>query len=226
MMNFKIKFLVFIFLLLPHHIFADSLEKMISNLLIDKLGGGVLELELSFDNKSKILLPDVKNIGAKNVSLTYFAPSYSSFRVSVTAKNDKLFDLFGRYKAYINVPIMAKSVSVGTIITETDIISVKSPLSRVKNGYVTSVDDIVGMQARRSLANGALVRNSDVIKPQIVRQGDSVSILYDKGNIKLRTNGIAMQGGAMNDNIKVKNESTGTVIHAIVKEKNLVEVGV
>lgn len=205
--------------------YGKPLEEMVSNLIIEKLGPEIIEVDLNFDNKSKAHIPSIRDIGVKSVRLSYFDPQYSSFRINVTSKNDQIYDLFGRYKAYLDVPVMSKGVTLGSIITESDIMSVKTPYSRVKSGYVTSLGDIVGMQARRRLAGGALIRKSDILKPQVVRQGDNVAITYDKGNIKLRTNGIAQGAGAVGDNIKVKNESTGTVVHGIVKGKNLVEVG-
>lgn len=206
--------------------FGESLEEMVSNLIIEKIGPEITEVDLSFDNKSKSQIPNIREIGVKAVRMSYFEPQYSSFRVNVTTKNDQIYDIFGRYKAYLDVPVMSKGIMVGAIITEADLISVKTPFSKVRSGYVTSLGEIVGMQARRRLAGGALIRKSDILKPQVVRQGDNVSIIYDKGNIKLRTNGIAQGAGAIGDNIKIKNESTGTMVHGVIKGKNLVEVGV
>lgn len=219
------RFFIIFATLFSSSVYADSLEEMVSNLIIERLGGDASEIELNFDNKSKSLLPNLKNQGIKSVRLTYYEPNYSSFRVSVTAKSDQMYDLFGRYKAYLNVPTMARGVAVGTIITEADIVLLKTLYSRVKSGYLTSLGDILGMQARRRLAGGAFIRKNDVVKPQIVRQGDNVSLIYDQGNIKLRTTGIAQGNGGVGDNIKIKNETTGTIVHGVIKGKNLVEVG-
>jgi flagella basal body P-ring formation protein FlgA len=220
-----LKFFIIIAALCSGPTYADSLNEMVTNLIIEKLGDDVVELELSFDNKSKAQIPNINNKDVKSVGLTYYDPSYSSFRVSVTAKDDQMFDLFGRYKAFVHVPVLSKGISAGTIITESDIMPIKTLYSRVKSGYVIRVGDIVGMQAKRTLAGGSFIKRNDILKPQVVRKGDNVSMIYDHGNIKLRTNGIADQSGAIGDNIKVKNEATGTMVHGIVKGKNLVEVG-
>jgi flagella basal body P-ring formation protein FlgA len=206
-------------------VFAASIEDMISNLLIEKLGPSISEVELSFDTKSKALLPNVRGNKIQNIQLTYFAPNYSSFKVTITLENDQLYDLFGRYSAFSEVPVTTKNLRSGWVITEADVIPVKTPFSRLKGGYVTSIGDIVGMQLKRSLSTGVLIKHQDVIKPQVISKGDNVSIVYSKSNIKLRTKGVAMQSGALGDNIKIKNESTGTVVHGTVRTKNLVEVG-
>lgn len=218
--------LIFILLISYSNIvIAKSVENMVGDLLIEKLGSDVSEVELSFDTKSKALLPNIRGHEIKNVQLTYFTPNYSSFRAAITLANDQLYDLFGRYTAYSEVPVTSRSLRSGQVITESDVIIVKTPHSRLKGGYVMSIGDIVGMQLKRALSNNVLIRHQDVIKPQIVNKGDNVSIIYTKSNIKLRTTGIANQSGALGDNIKVKNESTGTIVHGIVRTKNLVEVG-
>jgi flagella basal body P-ring formation protein FlgA len=81
------------------------------------------------------------------------------------------------------------------------------------------------MQVKRPIASGHMIRQSDIVKPQVVRQGDGVEMVYSSGNIKLRTNGIASGSGAIGDTIRVKNESTGTIVSGVIKSKNLVEVG-
>jgi flagella basal body P-ring formation protein FlgA len=214
-----------LFFLIPCCVFGDSLESMISNLISDKLGNNISDIELSFENKSKAILSNIRGQNINNVQLSYFAQNYSSFKVSVTLENERVYDLFGRYNAYIDLPVPSKMIKTGTIITEAEISSVRSPISKMKSGFITSPDELLGMQVKRALAPGALIRHSDLVKPQVVRQGDGLEIVYNRGNIKLRTSGVAIQSGAVGDTVRVKNETTGTVIYGIVKAKNLVEVG-
>ena len=205
--------------------FGDNLENMISNLITDKLGENISNIELSLDYKSQIIFSKIKDQNIKNVQLTYFAPNLSSFRVIVTAENEESFDLFGRYNAYIDTPITTKTLAAGTIITESEVSSIRSLASKIRSGYISSMNELIGMQVKRTLAPGVLVRRTDVVKPQVVRQGDNVEMIYVSGNIKLRTNGIALQSGAVGDTVRVKNETTNTVVYGEIKAKNLVEVG-
>ncbi|MGV2432305.1 MAG UNVERIFIED_CONTAM: flagellar basal body P-ring formation chaperone FlgA [Rickettsiaceae bacterium] len=226
MINWRNSLFLTIFWIITSNIYADNLDSMISKLIIDKLGNDVLELEISFDAKSKVNLVKLRRNAIKNVELLYFAPNYSSFRVNVTLENEEIFDLFGRYSAYMNVPVTSRVIPAGTIMTDEDIKSVRTPYSAGKSAYIRSVHEIIGKQARKNIASGSLIRQNDVIKPQIIRKGDNVNIVYNKGNIKLSTNGISTQSGAEGDAIKVKNETTGAIVSAKVKDKNLVEVGI
>ncbi len=219
------RFILVLFLLLPICTFGDNLDNMISNLIGNKLGYSISDIELSFDHKAKLLLPRIRDKNVKNVQLVYFAPNFSSFRVNITMENEEVYDLFGRYNAYIDVPVTTKAMSAGSILTETEVTSIRSPASKIRPGYIASIGEVLGMQAKRSLAPGSMIRYSDVVKPQIIRQGDNVELVYNNGNIKLRTNGVASQPGAIGDTIRVKNESTGTVVSGVIRSKNIVEVG-
>lgn len=204
--------------------YAESnLEGMIKELILEKLPSQITDLELHFDSKSRLFEAESYS-EIKNVQLLHFAPSYSTFKVSVTFSEDHNLDLSGKYSAYVDVPVTSRSIVQGGIISDSDVTTTRTLLSKMKGGYIDSLEQVIGMQARRNLSPGILIRNSDVVKPTLIRQNDTVSIIYTQNNIKLRTVGIAMQPGAMGDNIKVKNESTGIIVHGSVIGKNTVEV--
>lgn len=203
---------------------ASNLENMIRELVIDKLGNHVVDIEMKFD--SKVRFTEAESFGdeIKNVQLLHFAPNYSTFRVSVSSEKNDVIELSGRYVAYVEVPVTARGIIQGAMITDADISSARTPISKVKGGYVSSPEEVVGMQAKRNIGNGVFIKSSDLVKPTLIRQNDAVSIIYNNNNIKLRTIGIATESGAIGDSIKVKNETTGIVVHGVVKGKNLVEV--
>ena len=221
--RFLASFVVIFSIALNTH--ASNLDNMIKDLIIEKLGAQVTDIELKFDSNTKLREAEAYKDQIKNVQLLYFAPNYSTFRVSVTSDNDATLELAGRYTAYIEVPVTVRAIVHGGVITDSDVSTTRTPLAKMKGGYIESIDQVVGMQARRNLGNGVLIRNSDIVKPTLIRQNDSVSIIYNQSNIKLRTMGVALQSGALGDNIKVKNESTGIIVHGSVKGKNLVQVG-
>ena len=220
--RFLVSFILFFFAINTH---ASDLEGIIKDLLIEKLPSQVTDIELKFDSKTRLFEAESYKDQIKNVQLLYFAPNYSTFRVSVTSNSDNTLELAGRYTAYVEIPVTVHGIAQGSMITDSDLSTTRILLSKMKGGYIESIDQVVGMQARRNISNGVLIRNSDIVKPTLIRQNDTVSIIYSQNNIKLRTIGVALQSGAVGDNIKVKNESTGIIVHGTVKGKNLVEVG-
>lgn len=217
-------FIVIITLVLACKISASPVEEMISNLIAEKLGSQITDVELKFD--SKIKLQEAISYGneIKTVQLVYFAPNYSTFRIGITSNQENNIELSGRYIAYISCPVTIRNIAQGSIISNSDINTIRTPLSKIKGGYLDSLEQVIGMQAKKNIGTGVLIRNSDLSKPTLIRQNDSVSIIYSSNNIKLRTVGVALESGAIGDNIKIKNEATNIVIHGVVKGKNLVEV--
>lgn len=206
--------------------YAGNLEDKIQDLIMTKIDNSVAAVQINFDNRSKSIVDKIDNKEVQNIQLAYFAPNYSSFKVHVVLEESgQSYDLVGRYNAYVDMPMTAKGIVAGSIINDSDITTSRVSLSRSNSGFVTSVEGVIGMQAKRSIIAASLIRPSDLMKQQVIHQGDNVSIVYHRGNIKLRTNGVSMQHGAIGDTIRVRNESTGTTISGTVKARNMVEVG-
>lgn len=216
---------LFIILIIACDAHAKSIHHMTKELIIEKLSPEVSELEIRFDPKIAHKSINVFDEAVENVQLKSFSPQYSSFTIIATLTSHNVVEISGRYTAYVDLPITTRIIGMGNIINPSDITSTRVPYSKLKAGYATSLSDVIGMQARRSIGNGTLIRNSDLVKPTLIRQNDIVSIIYNQNNIKLRTVGIAMESGAVGDSIKVKNENSNIIVHAIVVGKNLVEVG-
>ncbi len=219
------KFIFLVLFCVSNYAYSIDLEEMVQDLIIERLGENITEVELQFDNKAKFSTLQMKDAEIRNVQLTYFVPNSSSFKISVTTENEEVYEMFGRYKAYVNLPVTTRVIAAGAIITEKDISLLKSPITKIRSGYIVSAEDVIGMQTKRTLGSGILLRQSDVIKPQVIRQNDSVTMVYNSGNIRLRTSGVAAEAGAVGDMIKIKNDTTGVIVYGRVKGKNLVEVG-
>ncbi|MEY3196980.1 MAG: hypothetical protein RLZZ59_348 [Pseudomonadota bacterium] len=228
----KISFRLFIFIALSfllsfgaRNSYASSFETNVKDLILEKLSDDIVDVELKFNSQSKLSEIKLATERIKNIQMVNFNPNYSNFRIEIMLDDESALEIGGRYIAYVDLPITSRAIKVGTIITASDLSSVRIPISRSNSSYVSSMSDIIGMQTKRNIAVGTLIRNSDLSKPTLIRQNDSISIVYSNDNIKLRTSGVALESGAIGDYIKVRNENTGIVVHGVVKGKNLVEVG-
>jgi flagella basal body P-ring formation protein FlgA len=82
---------------------------------------------------------------------------------------------------------------------------------------------IDGMSSRRTLRAGEIVRRTQLVAPTLVRRGDAVRIVARSGGIEVTVSGEALDAGARDDVIRVRNASTGTVIRARVRDTGAVE---
>ncbi len=98
-----------------------------------------------------------------------------------------------------------------------EIVSQSDPL-------VTSLDEISGMEVNRSLPPGKALSYSMLKPEELIRRGEQVTILYQRGSVQITATGEAKQSGARGELIKVRNLNTNKVITAEVQDEESVRV--
>jgi flagella basal body P-ring formation protein FlgA len=84
--------------------------------------------------------------------------------------------------------------------------------------------DIIGMEAQRALSAGTIVRASDVIRPQLVRRGEPVTITLRDGGLTISTEGRALGNGAAGDFVRVVSLSTNRTLDGVVEGTGAIRV--
>lgn len=161
----------------------------------------------------------------KNVVLINYEPERSNFKIRVNYNNGSSDEVFGKYESFVELPVTSRFIKAGEIILASDVTSVKTKTSRVRGNYISKEEDIIGMQAKKHLSAGIVIKPNELARPAVIKMNDPVSITYSANNIQLKTTGVALGVGAIGDMIKVKNEDTGTVLLGQIINKNTVQVG-
>ena len=71
------------------------------------------------------------------------------------------------------------------------------------------------MAARRPLREGAAVSSRDVTAPLVIKAGDTISVIYEDGGIRLTLQAKAMAAAAVGDSLNVQNIASKKVIDAV-----------
>lgn len=203
----------------------DFFDKKIEELIYEKINDQRITIALQYESSDKVERIRNKSNNIESVLLIDFDPTASNFKVRVNYNSGHSEELFGRYISSIEVPVISRFIKAGDIITANDITIVQTKLNRVKGDYITNENDIIGMQAKKPLSNGSLIKRSELRNPPVIKTNDPVNIAYYSNNIRLKTSGVALGSGAVGDMIKVKNEDTGAVLLGQIVNKNTVQVG-
>lgn len=91
----------------------------------------------------------------------------------------------------------------------------------LRGDIFSNPSDLVGSRSKRDLRPGQPIRSSQLC---VVCKGDKVSILAQTGGLMLKTDGIAEEDGAFNDNIRVSNLNSGRKISARIVAAGQVQV--
>ena len=122
------------------------------------------------------------------------------------------------------VVVLARASGSHQVLNGTDLSLVRHDIGTLPKGFFTSLDQVAGMQLRRSLRAGTIL-STDLLEASIViNRGDQVKIRIIKPGIRIESEGSAMEEGRVGERIRVRNDRSGKVLTARVLEHGLVQV--
>ncbi|MBX3520887.1 MAG: flagellar basal body P-ring formation protein FlgA [Xanthobacteraceae bacterium] len=122
------------------------------------------------------------------------------------------------------VVTLARPISRGETIRESDIILERLPRAQVQTDALTRAEFVINQAARRALRTGQTLRAADLMKPQIISRDDAVTIVFRSGAITLTLRGKAMGNGAEGETITVLNPQSKRLVQATVTAPGVVMV--
>ena len=124
--------------------------------------------------------------------------------------------------ATAEVPVLAQSVPKGAILAADDFVREARSTDRTRGAV--ALRDAIGMEAARNLPAGLVVRDGDLIRAQLVRRGEPVSIRIHSGSLTITATGRALGGGAVGDRVRVVSLATNRTLDGVVESAGTVGV--
>lgn len=87
-------------------------------------------------------------------------------------------------------------------------------ISGLTRGYFQNPEQIIGHRLRRAMQAGTVLTPDALEVPLLVHRGQQVSIEGGNGSIRVRASGEALADGALGDQVRVRNLSSGKVLDA------------
>ncbi|OUS11452.1 flagella basal body P-ring formation protein FlgA [Rhodospirillales bacterium 47_12_T64] len=124
----------------------------------------------------------------------------------------------------VNVPVLKSRLSKGDLITEQDIHWITVKESKLAKNAITELDDLIGMTPKHSIKDKTIVRTSDLETPKAVNKNGLVTMLLHSGSLVLRTQGRALESGALGEVIRIVNTQSNTIVNGTVTGAGLATV--
>jgi flagella basal body P-ring formation protein FlgA len=124
--------------------------------------------------------------------------------------------------AQVEAPVLARAVEKGELLGQADF--ALAELSPAQARGAIGPADAAGKEALRRLAAGAPVRASDLTRPQLVRRGETVTLIVRSGGLAITTQGRALSGGGAGDLVRVVNAATSRTLEATVEKPGQVRI--
>lgn len=226
----------------PHHIIAlatNGIEaatvtrasraitgKQIEARLLHALAGqhglaDAQDLAITFDNEPRALQVEA-DVNAE-LSVTRLAFNSRSRRFDV------VFELPGsaaarrlalRYTGMVTetteAVVALRVIAQGEVLKDSDVMIERRPKTEFAGSLVPTIENVLGLAARRSLQPGKPIRHADLMKPELVGRNETVIIVYEVPGIVLTIRGKALEPGGRGDLISVLNKQSNRTVQASV----------
>ncbi|HKR76529.1 MAG TPA: flagellar basal body P-ring formation chaperone FlgA [Rhodanobacter sp.] len=103
-----------------------------------------------------------------------------------------------------------------------DVRTEERDVTRLGYGYLDSLDQVAGRTLARALPEGSVLTPAALGGRRMVRAGDRVQVVARLGDIVVRADGIALGSGDNGARLRVRNESSGRVVDAMVHAPGVV----
>lgn len=122
----------------------------------------------------------------------------------------------------VQVPVLAHPVQKGDRLDASDF-AFEGRAPAAARGAL-GIDAAAGMEAARNLPAGLVLRSNDVMRPQLVRRGEPVTIKIVSGALVITASGRALNGGGQNDMVRVVTNTTNRTVDGIVDGSGTVRI--
>ncbi|WP_229413321.1 flagellar basal body P-ring formation chaperone FlgA [Massilia violaceinigra] len=120
------------------------------------------------------------------------------------------------------VAVTAAPVAAGQMLTAQDVTLERRDVTTLSDA-ISSADAATGQASRRSLRAGEVLRQAQLSAPLLVKRGEPVVMLARFEAIEISTSGEALDAGAFNALVRVRNLANGRVVRMRVIAAGTVE---
>lgn len=220
-------FLLFILLLLTKQTTASALE--LDSAFIERFTKSFLIEKFPSTEDEKVHISVAKLdprivIKPCEIPLTASLPERNNARnVNVKISCDESIPwkiyLSARVEITKAILIAKDTINKGDTLGENNVELTFLAVNKIRGHILTDQNIVFGAKAKRRIAKGKAISKSNIC---IVCKGDIVTIIASSESFNIKTQGVALSSGNINDQIRVKNSRSNKIITPRVKSHNKV----
>ncbi len=181
-----------------------------------------------YGNGRGLYLPTMSSVGDIEVERFVMSDRMDRFNATLLIPTGgpvpKKLKINGSLEEVRMVPMLARMVTPGEVITQQDIAWNEYPAKRLNRNSVLDQQSLIGQTVRRPLQPGQALRVNDIMAPVVVEKGSLVTMTIQSGALTLSASGRALEAGGDGDMIRVMNIKSTHRVEAEVISPGLVKV--
>lgn len=103
--------------------------------------------------------------------------------------------------------VASRTLRPGTIMTIDDV-----AVATDKNGDITELDQVVGLELRMMVSQGRVILPSYLSAPTVIARNQIVTLAYQNNALRIETEGRALSAGSVNQVIRVINNTSRVTV--------------
>jgi flagella basal body P-ring formation protein FlgA len=200
---------------------AKDIEARIVRALAGQYGlGDGKNLIVTFDNPVRTIYVEPSANADLAVARMGFDPRNGRFDMSFELPGSmaarKLPRFTGSIVETFEAAVPARVLAQGETLKASDLTIERRPKSEFTPTTITDPAQAAGFALRRALRPSQVIRQADLMKPELVQRNETVTISYEVPGIRLSIRGQAQESGTLGDLINVLNVQSKRTIQATV----------
>jgi len=127
-------------------------------------------------------------------------------------------------KIFANIITASQQLLRGTEIRADNLMSVRQEIGKLRSGYFTKPDAVIGKVLKQNIAAGHAITPKRIKSRILVHRGEKVTIVASIGALKVRGKGKALKDAAQGELVSVRNSRSKRIVQGIVTKPGTVNV--
>ena len=182
--------------------------------------GDAANISVTFDRDLRELQLDAANTGDMRASIVRFDPRNGRFDITFEIANEITYTptklrFTGTAVETVEAAVLTRSVERNDILKASDVTIERRPKAEAGNDIALR-NRAVGMQARKQMRAGQVLKGADLGKPDMVSRDQAVTLIYEVPGLYLTGRGKAVDSGTEGDVVNIMNLQSKRVVQGIV----------
>jgi flagellar basal body P-ring formation protein FlgA len=209
----------------------QEVEQQITRSLEHRSGlGDAANISITFDRDLRTLQLDSSNTGDMQAVSTRYDARSGRFDVMFEIANaggsaPTRLRFTGTAIETVEAAILARGVERNEVLKSSDVVIERRPKAEVGTDAVRR-DRAVGMQTRKAMRSGQVLRMADIAKPDLVQHDQNVTLIYATNGLYLTMRAKAVDSGSEGDSVTVINTQSKRTVQGVVTGPGQVTVSV
>ena len=144
--------------------------------------------------------------------------------IKMAGETKKRLRLYADVKVSYDVYRPIRSLKMGHVLLPGDIELAQLKSDHVLRNIISDETDIMGHRLIRNLEEGEIILAHMVKKIPLVKNGDRILIIANKGSLRVTAPGVVRQNGFKNDTVRVENLQSRKIILGTVIDSRTVQI--